>query len=93
MIELKGVTKRYEHNVMALDNVNLKIDKGEFVFLAGPSGSGKSTFLKLLLKEELPSNGTVYINGTQNQFFFLKMVLDFLLMYSNLFHLYKQFRL
>lgn len=64
MIELKGVTKIYKHNVRALDNINIKIDKGEFVFLAGPSGSGKSTFLKLLLKEELPSDGTVYINGT-----------------------------
>lgn len=63
MIELKGVTKVYEHNVKALDNFSLKIDKGEFVFLAGPSGSGKSTFLKLLLKEELPSDGTVYVNG------------------------------
>ncbi|MBR6688644.1 MAG: cell division ATP-binding protein FtsE [Clostridia bacterium] len=63
MIELKGVTKVYEHNVKALDNFSIKIDKGEFVFLAGPSGSGKSTFLKLLLKEELPSDGTVYVNG------------------------------
>lgn len=63
MIELKGVTKIYEHNVKALDNFSVKIDKGEFVFLAGPSGSGKSTFLKLLLKEELPSDGIVYING------------------------------
>ena len=64
MIELKGVTKIYKHNVRALDNVNIKIDKGEFVFLAGPSGSGKSTFLKLLLKEELPSDGIVCVNGT-----------------------------
>ena len=64
MIELKGVTKIYEHNVKALDNFSVKIDKGEFVFLAGPSGSGKSTFLKLLLKEELPSAGYVYVNGT-----------------------------
>lgn len=63
MIELKGVTKIYDHNVVALDNVDLKIDKGEFVFFAGPSGSGKSTFLKLLLKEELPSEGEIFING------------------------------
>lgn len=63
MIELKGVTKIYDHNVVALDNVDIKIDKGEFVFFAGPSGSGKSTFLKLLLKEEVPSEGEVFVNG------------------------------
>lgn len=63
MIELKGVTKIYDHNVVALDNVDMKIEKGEFVFLAGPSGSGKSTFLKLLLKEEVPSDGVIFVNG------------------------------
>lgn len=62
MIELRNVTKMYDHNVVALKDVNIKINKGEFVFLAGPSGSGKSTFLKLLLKEEVPSTGTVIVN-------------------------------
>ena len=62
MIELRNVTKMYDHNVVALKDVNIKINKGEFVFLAGPSGSGKSTFLKLLLKEEVPSSGTVIVN-------------------------------
>lgn len=64
MVELKNVTKKYDHGVIALQNINVKINKGEFVFLAGPSGSGKSTFLKLLLKEEVPSTGTVIVNGT-----------------------------
>ena len=62
MIEFKNVTKRYEHDVEALSDINIKINRGEFVFLAGPSGSGKSTFLKLLLKEEVPSSGTVIVN-------------------------------
>ena len=62
MIEFKNVTKRYDHDVVALSDINIKIDRGEFVFLAGPSGSGKSTFLKLMLKEEVPSEGTVIVN-------------------------------
>ena len=63
MIEFKNVTKRYDHDVVALSDINVNIDKGEFVFLAGPSGSGKSTFLKLMLKEEVPSEGNVVVNG------------------------------
>ena len=62
MIELINVTKRYDHDVVALSDVNIKIEKGEFIFLEGPSGSGKSTFLKLLLKEEIPTEGTVIVN-------------------------------
>lgn len=63
MIEFINVTKNYDHGVVALSDINIKIDKGEFVFLAGPSGSGKSTFLKLILKEEIPTTGTVIFNG------------------------------
>jgi len=63
MIEFKGVTKKYDHGVTALDNINLKIEKGEFVFLVGPSGSGKSTFLKLVIKEEDPTEGIININS------------------------------
>ena len=62
MIELINVTKAYDHDVIALSDINIKIDKGEFVFLSGPSGSGKSTFLKLLIKEEIPTDGKVIVN-------------------------------
>lgn len=63
MIEFINVSKRYERNISALENVNIKIEKGEFVFLVGPSGSGKSTFLKLMIREELPSAGKIIIAG------------------------------
>lgn len=63
IIEFKGVTKDYNHEVVALNKINFKIKKGEFIFLVGPSGSGKSTILKLLVREELPTEGTVMVNG------------------------------
>ena len=63
MIEFVNVVKKYDHGVCAMDNVNLRIEKGEFVFLVGPSGSGKSTFLKLMIKEEEPSSGKILIYG------------------------------
>ena len=63
MIQFIDVCKEYINGVKALDEVNLHIDKGEFVFLVGPSGAGKSTFLNLLLREEKPSNGRVMIGG------------------------------
>lgn len=63
VVELKGVSKTYPNGTVALRDVNLKIEKGEFVFLVGPSGSGKSTLVKLLLKEENASDGEVYVNG------------------------------
>ncbi|MEG2310960.1 MAG: cell division ATP-binding protein FtsE [Clostridia bacterium] len=64
MIEFINVSKKYEHNVAALEDINIKIEKGEFVFLVGPSGSGKSTFLKLMVKEEEATSGTVIVNDT-----------------------------
>lgn len=63
MIEFVNIVKKYDHGVTAIDNVNLKIDKGEFAFLVGPSGSGKSTFLRLLIKEEEPTSGKILVDG------------------------------
>jgi cell division transport system ATP-binding protein len=64
MISFDQVSKQYKHgNRPALDAVSFKIDPGEFVFLVGLSGSGKSSLLRLLLREEFPSSGTVMLDG------------------------------
>jgi len=63
MIKLQGVTKVYEGGVVAARDVTLDIAKGEFVFLVGPSGSGKSTLIRLLLREELPTSGDLWVAG------------------------------
>ena len=64
VIEVRKVTKIYEEgDKPALDAVDFYVSKGEFVFLVGPSGSGKSTFIRLLLREILPTTGEVYVAG------------------------------
>lgn len=65
MIELKNVSKVYDNGSIALDHVSLHIGKGEFVFVVGASGAGKSTLIKLLSYEELPSRGSVFVNGIE----------------------------
>ncbi|MBP7176725.1 MAG: cell division ATP-binding protein FtsE [Thermoclostridium sp.] len=63
MIEFNEVTKRYSNGIIGLQDATFKVNKGEFVFVVGPSGSGKSTLLKLILHEETPTEGEVFVNG------------------------------
>lgn len=66
IVELKNVSKVYqsgEHEIKALDNVNLEIEQGKFVVILGPSGAGKSTLLNLLGGLDTPSSGTIIVDG------------------------------
>ena len=65
MIKLDNVTKTYKGSTVALRELNVDIQKGEFVFLVGPSGSGKSTFLRLVTKEEQAEQGQVWVAGKE----------------------------
>ena len=63
MIETRRLSKVYSRGLYALRDLTLNVEKAEFVFLTGPSGAGKSTFLRLLLMQERPSEGEVFVNG------------------------------
>jgi cell division transport system ATP-binding protein len=63
VIEAYHLSKTYSRGVYALRELSLQVEKGEFVFLTGPSGAGKSTFLRLLLREDLPSEGQLMVSG------------------------------
>ena len=63
MIYMKDVSKVYDNGTVALDHVNVRIEKGDFVFLVGASGAGKSTFVRMLLREILPTSGNLCVNG------------------------------
>lgn len=63
MLEMIDVSKLYPGGSVALQDINVRIEQGEFVFIVGPSGAGKSTFFKMLFREVLPSSGKVIVNG------------------------------
>jgi cell division transport system ATP-binding protein len=63
VIETHHLSKFYSRGLYALQDLNLTVERGEFVFLTGPSGAGKSTLLRLLLMQELPSEGEIIVNG------------------------------
>jgi cell division transport system ATP-binding protein len=63
VIETHHLSKLYSRGLYALQDLSLTVDKGEFVFLTGPSGAGKSTLLRLLLVQERPTEGELFVNG------------------------------
>jgi len=63
LIQMYGVSKVYPNGILALYDVDIHVHKGEFVFLVGPSGAGKSSLVKLVYREELPTEGSVFVAG------------------------------
>jgi cell division transport system ATP-binding protein len=65
MLLFDKVSKRYDKDIIALEDVHFSIEKGEFSFLVGPSGAGKTTLLRLLIREELPTSGTIFFDDIE----------------------------
>ena len=63
MLRMENVSKVYPGGSVALQDVDIHIKPGEFVFVVGPSGAGKSTFIKMLFREVLPTTGSIFVNG------------------------------
>lgn len=61
MIEMLNVSKKYNNGITAVNNLSVKINQGEFVYIVGPSGAGKSTFIKMMYREVKPTSGTVQV--------------------------------
>ncbi|CAM2926102.1 MULTISPECIES: cell division ATP-binding protein FtsE [Dellaglioa] len=67
MIEFKNVFKQYSDDIIASNDINIRIDQGEFVYVVGPSGAGKSTFIKMMYHEEQATSGEITVNNFQLQ--------------------------
>src|ERR1700680_3678396 len=65
VISFQHVWKRYPSGTEALRDINLAVPEGDFVFLVGPSGAGKSTLVRLLIREEKPTKGKIFVDGTE----------------------------
>ncbi|CAM3531140.1 cell division ATP-binding protein FtsE [Marinicrinis lubricantis] len=63
VIEMQDVWKTYPNGNAAIQGINVKIDRNEFVYVVGPSGAGKSTFMKMMYREEKPTKGQIFVNG------------------------------
>lgn len=61
MIEMLNVSKKYPNGITAVNDLTIRIEQGEFVYVVGPSGAGKSTFIKMMYREELPTKGTIKV--------------------------------
>lgn len=61
MIEMKNVTKVYDNGITAVQDLNVRIEQGEFVYVVGPSGAGKSTFMRMMYREVLPTEGSINV--------------------------------